>query len=232
MKENNAVFNLLYVRYKDVVLKLCESYAQSVWPDPVAEAEDMSQEVWLKIWRSLEEGYVVESRTFIEVIASQVCIDYNRVHSDGGALHHTPVRPGDDQTEQYGDIVEAVQDWDRDLSDPEAIVMAEERLAGLNPELTWTERKVLQYLYIDGHEMPKVAKLLKTTVDVVKVMAQRVRQKAAALDLGIRAEPRRKHTEPDYGCISVYSEEYGNSCAIARQVPNESVFPFAEEVYI
>jgi RNA polymerase sigma-70 factor (ECF subfamily) len=169
-REYRAAFELLLSRYGKKVFHLAYSFVR----EP-SRAEDMTQEVFLKLWRALP-GYSGEASfsTWIYVIARNTCLTHLRKQSHRKAL----------SLEEPA--VQAAADRARHAPPP-----GDERLdcAKLLAALSQDQRQLVTLYYLEGRSCDQVAGMLGVAAGTVRSQLHRVRRRFAEA-AGSRPLPR------------------------------------------
>lgn len=172
-----GAFQVLYKRYSSLVY----SASLRVLRDP-ALAEDMVQEIFLRIWRK-PESYVSQRGKFATWVTS---VTRNRavdeIRSRNRRYRHETASPEEQQWDVPGD--------ERDdpaltaqLSDQRRLILA--AMAGLPPE----QKKVIELAYFGGLTQQEIAERLQQPLGTVKTRIRLGMQKLrAALTPELRLE--------------------------------------------
>jgi RNA polymerase sigma-70 factor (ECF subfamily) len=169
-REYRGAFELLLSRYGKKVFHLAYSFVREH-----SRAEDMTQEVFLKLWRALP-GYSGEASfsTWIYVIARNTCLTHlrNQSHRKALSLEEPAVQAAADRVRH-------------------ALPAGGERLdcAKLLAALNEEQRQVVTLYYLEGRSCDEVAGMLGVAAGTVRSQLHRARRRFAEA-AGARALPK------------------------------------------
>jgi RNA polymerase sigma-70 factor, ECF subfamily len=168
LEGNTDAFETLLVKYKNYVFAIVNRH---IPPDHV---EDVSQEVFIRVYRSLPKLKKADSfKTWLSAISLRTCYDFWRKHYRS---NETPIsKLSREQKEWIAQTISDVSaaDWEKRGREKEAREVLEWLLGILNP----AERMVIDLVYLEGHSTKEAAGLLGWSETNVKVRAFRIRQK-------------------------------------------------------
>jgi len=159
-QEYRGAFELLLSRYERKVFHLAYSFVREH-----SRAEDLTQEVFLKLWRALP-GYSGEASfsTWIYVIARNTCLSHlrNQTHRKALSLEEPAVQAAADRARH-------------------ARPAAEQRLdcAKLLAALSEDQRQVVTLYYLEGRSCDEVAEMLGVAAGTVRSQLYRARLRFA-----------------------------------------------------
>jgi RNA polymerase sigma-70 factor (ECF subfamily) len=163
---------------KDISTIYCEYYPKIVGYlrrlVGEAEAEDVAQEVFVKISRSLE-GFRGESQlsTWIYRIATNAALDHQRKPSSRQSANTVEIPDGDDLSPDERALLQ-----DRTPLHDTALIRKDmnECIRGLVNDLPENYRVVLMLGDLEGFTNPEIADILGLSLDTVKIRMHRARR--------------------------------------------------------
>jgi RNA polymerase sigma-70 factor, ECF subfamily len=165
---NTGAFEKLLKKYKNYVFSIVNRHV------PQDQVEDVSQEVFIRVYQSLRKLKRVESfKTWLSAITLRTCYDFWRKRYRS---RETPVSTLSSEQKEW--IASAITDasaeeWEKRGKQKEAREVLAWLLAILNP----AERMVVDLVYLEGLSSKEAAGLLGWSETNVKVRAFRIRQK-------------------------------------------------------
>ncbi len=150
------VFMEAFDSYSDAIFRFCV-----VKVSDTERAEDMTQEVFMRFWKSLQEGKdITNPRAFLYTIASNLAKDwYKRKKSESLDVH----------------IDNGFTPEGKDLS-PATLAEYQEALAAM-ADLEERDREVLYLRFVEGLEPKQIADILGETANVISVRLNRAMAK-------------------------------------------------------
>jgi RNA polymerase sigma-70 factor, ECF subfamily len=168
LEGNTSAFEKLLAKYKNYVFAIVNRHI------PRDQVEDVSQEVFLRVYQSLRKLKNADSfKTWLSAITLRTCYDYWRKRYRS---KETPVSTlSSEQREWIEQTISdtSSEDWEKRGREKEAREVLEWLLALLNP----AERMVIDLVYLEGLSSKEAAGLLGWSEANVKVRAFRIRQK-------------------------------------------------------
>ena len=154
MPEENleSVFMEAFDAYSNAIFRFCV-----VKVSDIERAEDMTQEVFMRFFKSLQEGKeITNSRAFLYTIASNLAKDwYKRKKSESLDMH----------------LDNGLAPVSRDLG-PDTIAQYQEALAAM-ADLEERDREVLYLRFVEGLEPKHIAEVLGETANNISVRLNR-----------------------------------------------------------
>ncbi len=138
-----------------------------------AEAEDVTQEAMLRLWRMAPDWREGEASvgTWLYRVASNLCLDRLRRRGRSG-----PLDQAGDPPDPAPGAVAALQARDRSLALSAALARLPDR-----------QRQAVVLRHLDGLANPEIARVMDLTVEAVESLTARARR-ALAADLGSRRD--------------------------------------------
>jgi RNA polymerase sigma-70 factor (ECF subfamily) len=159
-------FNEIVNRY----LKLIYNFAYRLVGNQ-KEAEDISQEIFLKVWKNLKKFNAKKSfRTWIFSIAKNTCIDHLRKRKD------VPMSAFDN--DDGGNVIEDTL-VDEELKPDEIFALSQNKLnvEKIMEILTIVQKEVIVLKYMNEMSLSEVAEVMKIPIDTAKSHHRRALQK-------------------------------------------------------
>jgi RNA polymerase sigma-70 factor (ECF subfamily) len=180
LEGNTGAFEQLLKKYRQFVFSIVNRHI------PRDEVEDISQEVFIRVYQSLRNLKKAGSfKTWLSAITLRTCYDFWRKQ-----YRAREMPSGTLSLEQSDWITRAIsdastEDWEKQGREKEAQEVLAWLLAKLNP----AERMVVDLVYLEGLSTKETAGLLGWSETNVKVRAFRIRQKLKKLLLSLAEEP-------------------------------------------
>ncbi|MFH0726334.1 MAG: RNA polymerase sigma factor [Pseudomonadota bacterium] len=168
LEGNTGAFEKLLAKYKNYVFSIVNRHV------PRDQVEDVSQEVFIRVYQSLRKLKRAESfKTWLSAITLRTCHDFWRKRYRS---RETPVSTLSSEQKEW--ITRAItdasaEDWEKRGKQKEAREVLAWLLGILNP----AERMVVDLVYLEGLSSKEAAGLLGWSETNVKVRAFRIRQK-------------------------------------------------------
>ncbi len=155
-KDLEIVFMEAFDSYSDAIFRFCV-----VKVSDTERAEDMTQEVFMRYWKSLQEGKdITNPRAFLYTIASNLAKDwYKRKKSESLDVH----------------IDNGFAPEGKDLG-PDTLAEYQEALEAM-ADLEERDREVLYLRFVEGLEPKHIADILGETANAVSVRLNRAMTK-------------------------------------------------------
>ncbi len=126
------------------------------------EAEDISQEVFLKVWKNLKKFDVEKSfKTWIFSVAKNTCIDYLRKRKD------IPMSMFDnDEGENF--IEDNLEDIERKPDEVFALAQNKKQIHKVLAELSVIQKEIMVLKYVNEMSLSETAEIMEMSKDTIK----------------------------------------------------------------
>ena len=168
LEGNTGAFEKLLEKYKNYVFAIVNRHI------PPDHAEDVSQEVFIRVYQSLRKLKRADSfKTWLSAVTRRTCYDFWRKR------YRSKETPVSTLSGEQRDWIEqtisdaSAADWEKRGREKEAREVLAWLLTILNP----AERMVIDLVYLEGLSSKEAARLLGWSEANVKVRTFRIRQK-------------------------------------------------------